>query len=296
MSGNKRTSVIEDDDCEEVPHTVDAQPKVVESDPGDKLPIVDELIEKFDEVEKQQFGQLKKFYDMLNQITITVPFVEALEKMSGYANFMKDLVTKNKNMNFEIVKITLQCSAIILQTGEVKKMENPREFTTPCTIRLASFTKALCDLRESINLLPYVVFKSLGLGDPRPTTMKLLMVDRTLKKPLRIIEDIIVKVDRFYFPADFVILDCEVDIEIPIILGRPFLATKRAICDVETRELKFRLNDEKVIFHIQNSMKHPHDYGVLSIIIDVIDELVVDDTEDICLGGSLQAVLRNSKN
>lgn len=152
----------------------------------------------------------------MSQITIIVPFVEAVEKIPGYAKFMKDLVTKKKCINFETVKVTHQCSAIISRTG-VKKMEDPGAFTIRCTIGVTSFAKALCDLGASINLMPYDVFKKLGLGYPRPTTMKLLMADHTLKKLLAIIDDILVKVDRLYFLADFVILDCEVDREVPII-------------------------------------------------------------------------------
>ncbi|XP_009604165.1 uncharacterized protein [Nicotiana tomentosiformis] len=205
---------------------------------------------------QQQEGQLQQFYDMLNQITISVHFVEALENMLGYAKFMKDLVTKKNNINFETIKVTHQYSARISQIG-VKKMEDSGDFTIPCAIGLTSFAKALCDLGASNNLMPYAVFKKLDLGDPRPTTMKLLMAYRTLKKPLGVIDDVLVKVDRFYFPANFVILDYEVDVEIPIILGRPFLATGRAICDVKAGELKFRLNDEETIFHIQKSMKQP---------------------------------------
>ncbi|XP_009604131.1 uncharacterized protein [Nicotiana tomentosiformis] len=243
---------------------------------------------------QQQEGQLQKFYDMLNKITINVPFVEALEKMLGYAKFMKNLVTKKKNVNFETIKVTHQCSAIISQIG-VEKIEDPGAFTIPCAIGLTSFTKSLCDLGASINLMPYAVFKKLGLGDPRPTTMKLLTADRTLKKPLGVIDDVLVKVDRFYFPVDFVILDCEVDIEIPIILGRPFLETRRAICDDEAGELKFRLNNEEAIFHIQKSIKQPHDYGVISV-VDVVDDVVDDDMEDICMQEALQEVLLNSNN
>nr|XP_018633568.1 uncharacterized protein LOC104117819 [Nicotiana tomentosiformis] len=243
---------------------------------------------------QQQEGQLQKFYGMLNQITINVSFVEALEKKSGYAKFMKDLVTKKKNAKFETIKVTHQCSAIISQTG-VKRMEDLGDFTIPCAIGLTSFVKDLCDLGASNNLMPYVIFKKLGLGDPRPTTMKLLMADRTLKKPLGVINDVLVKVDRLYFPADFVILDCEVYVEIPIILGRTFLATRRNICDVEARALKFRLNDAEAIFNIQKSMKRPYDYGVISV-VDVVDDVVHDDMEDICMEEALQAVFLNSNN
>ncbi|XP_070032772.1 uncharacterized protein [Nicotiana tomentosiformis] len=113
------------------------------------------------------------------------------------------------------------------------KLEDPGALTIPFTIGSAEFAKALCDLGESINLMPYSVFKTLGIRQPRPTSMRLQMVDRTMKRPLGVIEDVLVRVDKFILPADFVILDCELDYEVLIILGRHFLATGKALCDVE---------------------------------------------------------------
>ena len=86
---------------------------------------------------------------------------------------------------------------------------------------------------ESINLMPLSIYKKFGLGDSKPTVMRLLMADRTVKRPIWILHDVLVKVESFIFPDDFVILDCEVDFEVPIILGRPFLATGRALADTE---------------------------------------------------------------
>ena len=98
--------------------------------------------------------------------------------------------------------------------------------------------------------MPYSIYKKLGLGEPKPTNMRLLIADRTIKRPVGILYDVLVKVDHFIFPADFVILDCEVDVEVPIILGRPFLATGKALVDVECGELKFRVNNEEVTFNV----------------------------------------------
>ena len=81
--------------------------------------------------------------------------------------------------------------------------------------------------------MPLSIYKKLGLGDPKPTTMQLLMADRTVKRPIGIIHNLLVKVESFIFLADFVILDCEVAFEVPIILGRPFLATGRAFVDMK---------------------------------------------------------------
>ena len=113
-----------------------------------------------------------------------------------------------------------------------QKLKDPGSFTIPCTIGNSIFERALCDLGASINLMPLSIFKRLGLGEARPTTVILQLVDRSLKHPRGVIEDVLVKVDKFIFPANFIVLDMEEDKEIPIILGRPFLATGRAMIDV----------------------------------------------------------------
>ncbi|XP_070056065.1 uncharacterized protein [Nicotiana tomentosiformis] len=135
------------------------------------------------------------------------------------------------------------------------KLEDPGAFTIPCTIGSAEFAKVLCDLRQ-------VKFDSLfDFQDFRywaTNTMRLQMADHTMKMSLGVIEDVLVWVDKFILPADFVILDCEVDYKVPIIIGIYFLATGKALCDVESGKLNFRVGDEKVIFHVCKSMRQPN--------------------------------------
>ncbi|XP_070031642.1 uncharacterized protein [Nicotiana tomentosiformis] len=169
---------------------------------------------------KHNENQFKKFIYMMKSLSINVPIVEVLQQIPGYAKFMKDLVTKKRSMNCEMIKMTHQVSAIV--NSMAPKLEDPGAFTIPCTIRSADFTKALCDLGARINLMHYSMFKTLGIGQPRPTSMRLKMVDRTMKKPLGIIDDVLVRVDKFILPVEFVILDCEVDYEVPIIFGETF--------------------------------------------------------------------------
>ena len=168
--------------------------------------------------------------------------------MPGYAKFMKDLVTKKRSVTFEDDDIIQHWSSIATRSL-VQKKEDPGAFTIPCTIGLLHFGKTLCDLGASINLMPLSIYKKLGLGDPKPTAMRLLMANRTVTfnicRPIGILHDVLVKVESFIFPANFVILDCEVDFEVPIILRRPFLATGRALVDIEKGEMKFRLNMKK---------------------------------------------------
>ncbi|XP_070018192.1 uncharacterized protein [Nicotiana sylvestris] len=132
------------------------------------------------------------------------------------------------------------------------KLKDPGAFTIPCTIGSADFAKPLYDLGASINSMSHSVFKTLGTRQPRPTSMRLQMADRSMKRPVGIIDDVLVRVEKFIFSADFVILDCEVDYKVLIILGRPFFATGKALVDVEAWELTFRVGDEKVVFHVCN--------------------------------------------
>ena len=103
-------------------------------------------------------------------------------------------------------------------------MKDSGSFTVPCEIGGTIFEKALCDLGASINLMPLSIFRKLGLGEAKPTRVTLQMADRSIKHPRGVIEDVFVKVDKFIFLADFVVLDMEEDSDIPIILGKPFLA------------------------------------------------------------------------
>ncbi|XP_075099319.1 uncharacterized protein LOC142176139 [Nicotiana tabacum] len=119
------------------------------------------------------------------------------------------------------------------------------------------------------------------------------MADRTIKRPLGIIDDVLVRVDNFILPADFVILDCKVNYEVPIILGRPFLATGKTLVDVKAGELTFGVGDKKVVFHVCKSMKHPNSTEVCSF-VDLVMEVIVNDTSAIINAEDpLEAVLLN---
>ncbi|PHT35910.1 hypothetical protein CQW23_23610 [Capsicum baccatum] len=201
---------------------------------------------------------------MLKQLTINVPLVEALEQMPGYVKFMKDLLTKKREASYDLADNVHHCSAIATRSL-VQKKADPRAFTIPCTIGSLDFAKALCDLGASINLIPLSIYKKLGLGDPTPTNIRLVMADRSVKRPVGILNDVLVKVSSFIFPADFVILDCKEDSEVPIILGRPFLATGSVLIDMKDNELLFRINDEVVRFDICKAMKHPSDMNELYV-------------------------------
>ena len=112
---------------------------------------------------------------------------------------------------------------------------------------------------QSINLMPWSIFKKLKLGEACPTTVTLQLADWSQTRPRGIIEDVLVKVNKFIFPTDFIILDMKEDKEVPIILGRPFLAIGRAMIVVQKGELRLRVQDKEVTFNVFNAINHPHD-------------------------------------
>ncbi|KAK4737182.1 hypothetical protein R3W88_000879 [Solanum pinnatisectum] len=225
------------------------------------------------------------------KLSINLRLMETLLEIPGYAKFMKKLVTKKRSLDFETIEVS-HSSSVIMTNETIKKKKDPGAFTIPCTISMLQFAKALCDLGASINLMSYAIYKQLGLGEPNSTTMRLLMADRSIKLPMGLLYDILVKVDQFIFLTDFVILDCEIDAEIPITLGGPFLATGRALVDVESGELKFRVNEDELSFNVCKSMKYPSDIHVVST-IDVIDEAVASVSHLMCMSEPLEAVLAN---
>ncbi|XP_062085631.1 uncharacterized protein LOC133791729 [Humulus lupulus] len=149
---------------------------------------------------------------------------------------------------------------------------------------------ALCDLGASINLMPMSIFKQLRIGEVRPTTVTLQLADRSLSHLNGKIEDVLVRVDNFIFPADFIVLDYEADIEVPIILGRPFLATGRTLIDVQKGELTMRVQDEKVTFNVFKAMRSPYEVEECSV-VSVVDSLASREFETSNVGDPLERLL-----
>ena len=180
---------------------------------------------------------------MINQIPI-------------YAKFLKEILSKKRKIAEEgIVNLTATCSAII-QKKIPAKMKDPGSFTIPYSIGKYEFKKALCDSGASINLMPLSFVQRLSLGELTPTAITLQMADRSMAQPEGILEDVLVKVGKFIFPVDFVIMKMEEDTQVPLLLGRPFLATGAALIDVQKGELTLRVGNEVVHFNINRSLEH----------------------------------------
>ena len=175
--------------------------------------------------------------------------------MPLYAKFLKEILSKKRRIVEEgVVNLTATCSAVIKKTLP-EKMKDPGSFTIPCVIREFEFQKALCDLGGSINLMPLSVGNILSYGELTPTTVTLQMADITMAKPEGVIEDLLVKVGKFIFPVDFIILDMEEDSQVLLLLGRPFLATGAALIDMQKGVLTLRVGKEAADFNLPQSLK-----------------------------------------
>ncbi|XP_015960733.1 uncharacterized protein LOC107484705 [Arachis duranensis] len=143
--------------------------------------------------------------------------------MPLYAKFLKEMMTKKRSWkNNETVILTEECSAII-QHKLPQKLKDPGSFQIPCIIREITVEKALYDLGASINLMSVAMMRKMKIEEAKPTKMALQLADRSFKFPHRIVENLLVKVGDFIFPADFVVLDMQEEAKTSIILGRPFL-------------------------------------------------------------------------
>ncbi|KAK5826208.1 hypothetical protein PVK06_021124 [Gossypium arboreum] len=173
--------------------------------------------------------------------------------MPNAKKFLKKLLANKRKLDeASHVKLNAVCSAI-LQNKLPNKLKDRESFTIPCLIGSLDVNNALADLGASINVIPYKMFKQLGLGKPKQSRMSIQLADKTIRFPRGIIEDVLVKINKFIFPVDFVVLDIEEDSNTPLILGRPFLATARMIIDAGIGELTLRVGDETITLQARNS-------------------------------------------
>lgn len=177
--------------------------------------------------------------------------------MPSYIKFMKNILAKKTKLeDYEIMALIEECSAI-LQKKLPHKLKDSGRFTIPCFIGNHDLGKALCDVGASINLMPLSVYNKLGLKEAKSVNITLQLANHSLAYPKGIIEDMLVKVDKFIFPVDFIVLDMEKYKEIPIILRRPFLATGHTIINVQKEEMTMRIQDNTATFKVFKEIKLP---------------------------------------
>ena len=177
--------------------------------------------------------------------------------MPTFAKFLKEILSKKRKIAEEgIVNLNATCSTVIQQKLPAK-MKDLGSFTIPCSVGKYEFKKALCDSGASINLMPLSIVQRLSLEELTPKVITLQMVDRSMAQLEGVLEDVPVKVGKFIFPVDFVIMRMEEDTQVPLLLGRPFLATGAVLIDVQKGELTLRVGNEAVHFNLNRSLEHP---------------------------------------
>ena len=158
---------------------------------------------------KKKIPNQAKIWEVLRQVKVNIPLLDMIKQVPPYAKFLKDLCTVKKGLGIEKKAfLTEQVSAIIKSKTPVK-YKDPGSPIISVKIGGTCIDKALLDLGASVNLLPYSVYKQLGLGELKPTNITLSLADRSVKIPKGIVEDVLVKVDKFYYPVDFVVFDTE---------------------------------------------------------------------------------------
>ncbi|GJR96214.1 reverse transcriptase domain-containing protein [Tanacetum coccineum] len=205
---------------------------------------------------------MEKIFQIFQDLRFDISFADALLLMPRFAPTIKSLLM-NKEKLLELAKIPLNenCSAMLLKKLP-EKLGDPGKFLIPCNFPGMDVCHALADLGASINLMPLSIWKKLSLPELTPTRMTLELADRSITRPKGVAEDVFVKVGSFHFPTDFVVVDFEADPRVPLILGRSFLRTSRALIDVYEGELILRDGDERLIFHVD---KHPQKHAKESI-------------------------------
>ena len=211
---------------------------------------------------KKKASNQTEILEVLRQVKVNIPLLDMIKQVPTYAKFLKDLCIVKRGLNVDKKAfLTEQVSAIIQSKAPVK-YKDPRSPTISVNIGGTCVDKALLDLGARVNLLPYSLYKQLGLGELKLTTITLSLADRSVKIPKGIVEDVLVKVDKFYYPVDFVVLDTEPVAggtnHVPIILGRPFLATSNTIinCRNGVMQLTFgNMTLELNIFHLSSKHK-----------------------------------------
>jgi hypothetical protein len=185
--------------------------------------------------------------EVIQKLYVNIPLLDAIQ-VPTYAKYIKDILNKKRPLPFtEVIKLTEECSAAILNKLPEKK-KDPGCPTIDCSIRNQYFNNALCDLRASVSVMPAIVYYKLDHLALEPTSMCLQLADQSVRYPLGITENIPVKIREFFVLVDFVVLDMNPASKVSLILGRPFLSTTNTHIDVEKEEIKFTINGQEEQF------------------------------------------------
>ncbi|XP_071715083.1 uncharacterized protein [Rutidosis leptorrhynchoides] len=179
--------------------------------------------------------------------------------MPNYGRFIKELISQRGKYHGETsFFIEEECNKILASRPRIpKKLGDPGKFIFPCKFGESEVFNALADLGASINLMPHSLYERLGLGPLKPTRIRIRLANHSFDTAIGIAEDILVSIDTLVFSVDFVIIEMKEDLQIPLILGRPFLATADTIILVQCNQLNIGVGEERVTINIREAMKQP---------------------------------------
>ena len=210
---------------------------------------------------KKKETQQAEMLEVLRQVKVNIPLLDLINQVPAYAKFLKDLCTIKRGLGIEKKAFLTEHVSALIQSKYPVKYKDPGSPTIPVNIGGNCIEKALLDLGASVNLMPHSVYKQLGLGELEPTTITLSLADRSVKIPKGIVEDVLVKINNFYYPVDFVVLDTAPSSNepnhVPIILGRPFLATANAIINYRNGIMQLTFGDMILELNIFNLNDNP---------------------------------------
>ena len=215
---------------------------------------------------KKGINNASKILKVLRQVKVNIPLLDMIKQVPTYAKFLKDLCTIKRGLNVSKKAFFTEQASAIIQCKSPVKYKDLGCPTISVMIGGVFVERALLDLGASVNLLSYSIYKQLGLGKLKPTSITLSLADRFMKILRGIIEDVLVQIDQFYYLVDFVVLDTDLSAKgtnsVPIILGRPFLATSNAIinCRNGIMQLSFgNMTMELNIFYLCKKQFHPEE-------------------------------------
>nr|GFB89073.1 reverse transcriptase domain-containing protein [Tanacetum cinerariifolium] len=204
--------------------------------------------------------QKEKFFQIFKDLDFNISFADALILMPKFGPTIKTLLP-NKDKLYELARTLLNehCLAV-LHNKFPKKLGDLDKFLIPCDFPRMDECLALADLGASINLMPLLAWNKLSLPELSPTCMTLELANRLISYPVGVVENVFVKVGTFHFSADFVVVDFDADPRVPLILGRSFLKTGRALIDVFGRELTLHVGKEAITFNLDQTSRYSANY------------------------------------
>nr|GEV68298.1 hypothetical protein [Tanacetum cinerariifolium] len=264
-------------------------------EPPQETPKLETFSEKVKKRIMETQANKKKLFKKLECKPVDTTLVNDIRKTPKYTRHLQELVSNKIQIEkLPMVKLNAQCF-VVLQNKLPSKEKDSGSFVLPCVIGNTIVNNALVDLGVSISIMPFFVFKRLGLGNPRPVNMVIELADRSMQSPKGIVENVLVKIHKFIFVVDFVILDIVKDNKVPIIVGRPMLATAHTRIDVFGGKISLKVGKEQVIFNAnEGATPITVSTGCLIQNFDVIDDIDgPDDLEEFLMNDNLNGDLGN---